>query len=342
MAEITWVKLKTDMFENEKIKLIEALPDKDSILIIWIKLIAYAGKVNAGGYIMLTEQIPMNTEELATIFGRPLNTVRLAINTFERYGMIEKSEQGAIKIKNWENHQNIEGMDRVKQLNAERNRKYRQRKKQEKLSMNSNDVSVTSRDGTDRDIEVDRDIDKELDKDVEVEKKSNVNDTYTTRTTIGGQEENKNRKEEEKEVNAFDFYQSNGFGVLNSHINDEMGAFIDDFNNNGDDIVKAAMKIAIDRNNISWGYTKGILRNWINANLNSFEEVRAYEKRKLQQYQSRNNNQYQSKEKTPEWLIKQKNGETSQESSTTKTSEDFEKRKAQLEREVNSFWDEAK
>lgn len=175
-----------------------------------------------------------------------------------------------------------------------------------------------------------------------------IYDTYTTRTTIGGQEEeeeekkNKNRKEEEKEVKAFDFYQSNGFGVLNSHINDEMGAFIDDFNNNGDDIVIAAMKIAIDRNNISWGYTKGILRNWINANLNSFEEVRAYEKRKLQQYQSRNNNQYQTKEKTPEWLIKQKNGETNQESSTTETSEDFEKRKAQLEREVNSFWDEAK
>lgn len=322
MAEITWVKLKTNMFENEKIKLIEALPDKDSILIIWIKLIAYAGKVNAGGYIMLTEKIPMNIEELATIFGRPLNTVRLAINTFERYGMIEKSEHGAIKIKNWESHQNIDGMDRVKQLNAERNRKYRQRKKEQKLLKNSNDVSVTSRDGTDIDREIEEDIDKELDreKDVEEEKKPKV----------------------EKEVKAFDFYQSNGFGLLNSHISDEMGAFIDDFKHNGDDIVIAAMKIAIDRNNISWGYTKGILRNWINANLNSFEEVRAYEKRKLQQYQSRNNNQYQSKEKTPEWLIKQKNGENSQGSSTTETSEDFERRKAQLEREVNSFWDEGK
>lgn len=322
MAEITWVKLKTDMFENEKIKLIESLPDKDSILIIWIKLIAYAGKVNAGGYIMLTEKIPMNIEELATIFGRPLNTVRLAMNTFERYGMIEKSEEGAFRITNWEYHQNIDGMEKIKLQNRERKRKQRAKEKEKKLLKNNSHVTVRDSHATDIDREIEEDIDKELDreKDVEEEKKPKV----------------------EKEVKAFDFYQSNGFGLLNSHISDEMGAFIDDFKHNGDDIVIAAMKIAIDRNNISWGYTKGVLRNWINANLNSFEEVRAYEKRKLQQYQSRHNNQYQSKEKTPEWLIKQKNGETSKESSTTETSEDFEKRKAQLEREVNSFWDESK
>ena len=44
MAEITWIKLKTDMFEHDKIKLIEALPDCDTILIIWVKLLTAAGK----------------------------------------------------------------------------------------------------------------------------------------------------------------------------------------------------------------------------------------------------------------------------------------------------------
>lgn len=51
-------------------------------------------------------------------------------------------------------------MDKVRLKNAERNRKYRERKRQERLKL-ENDVSVTSRDGTDKDIEEDKDIDKE-------------------------------------------------------------------------------------------------------------------------------------------------------------------------------------
>lgn len=166
MSEITWIKLKTDMFENEKIRLIEALPDADTIIVIWVKLIAAAGKANTNGYIMLTKNIPMNTEEMATIFNRPINTVRLALQTFQRYGMIEV-EGEAIRIKNWEVHQNIDGMERVRQLNAERNKRYRERKKQDNLPspepLNDSDVSVTSHDGTD--------IDKELD--IDKEKKEN-------------------------------------------------------------------------------------------------------------------------------------------------------------------------
>ena len=166
MSEITWIKLKTDMFENEKIRLIEALPDADTIIVIWVKLIAAAGKANTNGYIMLTENIPMNTEEMATIFNRPINTVRLALQTFQRYGMIEV-EGEAIRIKNWEVHQNIDGMERAKQLTRERVRRHRERKKQDELPVpnegNQSNVTVTSRNAID--------IDKELD--IDKEKKEN-------------------------------------------------------------------------------------------------------------------------------------------------------------------------
>lgn len=164
MSEITWVKLKTDMFENDKIKLIEALPAADTIIVIWVKLIAAAGKANQNGFIMLTENIPMNAEEMATIFNRDINTVRLALQTFQRYGMIEL-DGDAVRIKNWEIHQNIDGMDRVKKLNAERNRRYRERKKQQFQLENTPNVSVTSHDGTD--IDKDKELDIERDKDKE-------------------------------------------------------------------------------------------------------------------------------------------------------------------------------
>ncbi len=160
MAEITWIKLKTDMFEHDKIRLIESLPDSDTIIVIWVKLLAAAGKANSNGFIMLSENIPMNEEEMATIFNRPLNTVRLALQTFKRYGMIEVDGE-AIRIKNWENHQNIDGMERVKQLTRERVKRYREKKKVEALSAPEEcNVTVTSRNATDIDKELDIDKSK--------------------------------------------------------------------------------------------------------------------------------------------------------------------------------------
>lgn len=159
MAQISWVKLKTDMFDNEKIKLIEALPEADTIIVIWVKLISYAGKVNSSGYIMLTENIPMNIEEISTIFSRPLNTVRLALETFKRYGMVTM-EGDMIRIKNWEEHQNVDGMERVKTLNNERQKKHRERKKLE-LPVPKEDSNVTVTLHNDTDIDLDLDLDKE-------------------------------------------------------------------------------------------------------------------------------------------------------------------------------------
>lgn len=161
-AEIKWIKITTTMFEDEKIDFIESLPEMDSILIIWIKLLTLAGKSNMGGYIFLTENIPYTDEMLAHKFKRPLNTVRLALETFNRLGMIESTQEG-IYITNWEKHQNIEGMERVRKLNRERVSKHRQLKSQCNVTVTPD---VTPSNATD--------IDKELDIDKEKEKKKRV------------------------------------------------------------------------------------------------------------------------------------------------------------------------
>lgn len=154
------------MFEDEKIRLIESLPDADTLLIIWIKLLSQAGKTNASGYIFLSENIPFTEEMLSTLFNRPIATVRLALQTFKQFGMIDVTDDQYICISNWEKHQNIDGLERVKQLNAERNKKYRERKKQQQLALENkggeSDACVTSRDDTD--IEEDKELDKEKDK----------------------------------------------------------------------------------------------------------------------------------------------------------------------------------
>ena len=148
------------MFDDEKIRLIQAVPESDAIIVIWIRLLVLAGKTNDDGLIYIQRNMPYTEEMLATLFGKNVNTVRLALTTLANFNMIDLGSDGLIAISNWEKHQNIEGMDKVRLKNAERNRKYRERKRQERLKL-ENDVSVTSRDGTDKDIEEDKDIDKE-------------------------------------------------------------------------------------------------------------------------------------------------------------------------------------
>lgn len=130
MADINWIKLRVDMFDDEKIKIIQSMPEGDAILVIWIRIIAIAGKCNAKGLVLIEDEFPYSDEMLATIFNKPLATVRLALGTFEKFRMIERTEKG-IYISNFEKHQNTEGMERIRE--QARIRKQREREKKRAL-----------------------------------------------------------------------------------------------------------------------------------------------------------------------------------------------------------------
>lgn len=153
MLEIKWIKLTTTMFEDEKIDFIESLPEADAILIIWIKLLTLAGKCNSNGYIFLTENIPYDENMLAHKFKRPINTVKMALETFERLGMLGRTELG-LCINNWEKHQNIQGMERIKEQNRIRQQRF-------KANQNLLESNVTLTLPSQSNNAVDIDIDKE-------------------------------------------------------------------------------------------------------------------------------------------------------------------------------------
>lgn len=169
MGEISWIKLKTTMFDDEKIRLIQAVPESDAILVIWIRLLVLAGKTNDDGLIYIQRNMPYTEEMLATLFDKPVNTVRLALQTLANFNMIDLNTDGSIAISNWEKHQNIEGMEKVREQN--RLRKQRQREKQKLLS----DQARQSRDSHATDI----DIDKELELDKEIKRKKDVTPSKT-------------------------------------------------------------------------------------------------------------------------------------------------------------------
>jgi predicted phage replisome organizer len=129
LAEIKWIKITTDMFEHEKIDFISTLPEADAIIVIWIRILALAGKCNAGGYIFLTEKIPYTEEMLAQKFKKPVNVVKLAFETFHRLDMIDRDDKGYY-LPNWEKYQNIDGLERIREQNRIRKQKERDRKKE--------------------------------------------------------------------------------------------------------------------------------------------------------------------------------------------------------------------
>ena len=129
MAGISWIKLSVNIFDDEKIKLIKSMPEGDAIILIWIQLLCLAGKTNDNGAVYIGQHMNYTDEMISTICNQPLNTVRIALKAFEEFEMINLGEDGLISISNWEKHQNIEGMERVKTGNAERQQLYYWRKK---------------------------------------------------------------------------------------------------------------------------------------------------------------------------------------------------------------------
>lgn len=133
MAGISWIKLSVNIFDDEKIKLIKSMPEGDAIILIWIQLLCLAGKTNDNGAVYIGQHMNYTDEMISTICNQPLNTVRIALKAFEEFEMINLSEDGLISISNWEKHQNIEGMERVREQNRIRKRRQREREKQKAL-----------------------------------------------------------------------------------------------------------------------------------------------------------------------------------------------------------------
>jgi predicted phage replisome organizer len=142
MGEVKWIKVSTDMFNNNrKIKQIELMPEGDAILVIWLKLLLLAGNINDGGAIYLTPEIPYTDEMLANELRKPLTTVRLALSVFERYRMIEIVDD-ILMLSSWEKYQSADKLAEIREKNRIRQANYKKRQKEITGNVSGN-VTVT-------------------------------------------------------------------------------------------------------------------------------------------------------------------------------------------------------
>ena len=165
--DVKWIKLYTNIFDNRKIKQIEKLPEGDGILVIWLKLLVLAGTTNDSGMVYFAKDIPYTDQMLAAEFNRPLQVIQMALNVFEKFGMIEIVND-IIMVSNWEKYQNIDGMERVREQTRLRVQKHRMKNLPCNVTSNA---TVTQGNATDIDIEKEN-KNKNIEKEKEIENKN--------------------------------------------------------------------------------------------------------------------------------------------------------------------------
>lgn len=161
MADVKWIKITTDMFDNRKIKHLRRLPEGDSIVLIWVMLLTMAGRCNSSGMIFLTENIPYTPKMLADELDFEENTVILALNALEQLNMIV-TDNGFFTIAGWEEYQNIEGMDKIREQNRLRQAKFKQKQKLIQGGNVTDNVTVTQGNATDIDIEEEKEGEEDI------------------------------------------------------------------------------------------------------------------------------------------------------------------------------------
>lgn len=160
MAEVKWIKITTDMFDNRKIKHLRKLPDGNNIVLIWVMLLTMAGRCNSNGMVFLTQNIPYTPKMLADELDFEENTVKLALKSLEQLEMIV-TDNGFFTIPGWEEHQNAEALEKIREQNRIRKQKQREKQKIECVTEMSRDVSATNLGSHATDIDKEEDKDKD-------------------------------------------------------------------------------------------------------------------------------------------------------------------------------------
>lgn len=264
-SDVKWIKIVTDIFDDEKILLIESMPESDGIIVIWFKLLCLAGKQNNNGILMLNDKLPYTDEMLAHIFRRPLNTVRLALNVFQQYGMVEIVDN-TITIPNWSKHQQLDSLNKRREY--QRDLMAKRRAEQKKLAATppgngplaltpANSLASVSA------LDIEEDI-----------------DIYNTTTTgARAREETVDTPFGEVPVDRLIIkIQKELDGLTDTHY-----ALLEEYRSSlGDDLVSYAVDEAVANGVRKWAYVESILSRYEQAGIRTVAEAKdADKKRKL-------------------------------------------------------------
>jgi predicted phage replisome organizer len=250
-----WIKISTDTFEDEKIDIIEGMPNGEKFVVIWFRILLLAGRCNSGGYLLLEEDLPFTVKMLARRFKQELSIVRRALKVFEQYKMIQTTKEG-IYVTNFNKHQDLDKMNE-KRLQA-RERKQKQREKEKDLNQQeeadeNNRVPVMSQKNP-----CDNVCDKQCDS------------SNSTSPSISSSNNIINLNNIKSNKTYIDFFNNNFYKIT-----DYEREILTGYESKGmnEQVITLALKEALEENVKSIRYIRKILDRWLSIKVLTVEEV---------------------------------------------------------------------
>ena len=81
-----WVKIMCNILDHRKIKLLRKGPEGDTLVLLWLMMLAEAGKCGRGGSLLISDSTPYTGETLSMLMDIPLPTVELGLAAFAQTG----------------------------------------------------------------------------------------------------------------------------------------------------------------------------------------------------------------------------------------------------------------
>lgn len=258
MEKAKWIKVDTDIFDDDKIAIIEAMPESDTILVIWFKLLVLAGKQNNGGVFTIANGIPLNDEMIAAIIHRPIASVRNALKTFNALGMID-NVNNVISIIHWNEHQSLDNYEQAKAKNRERQRRFQERKRQKLLDNGQKDPENTGNNviyNADRRFITPADIEEDTDGESDV--------------VVGTDKE----ADDDGTVNTLERYATANLQYCSPGNLEELITYRDSMD---DDAIRYCIDLACANGSRKYSYVRRILNNCVDQGLKTVGDIKARE-----------------------------------------------------------------
>ena len=294
-----YLKLVDNFYERDEMIILESMPDGYMYSNILLKL--YLRSLKNEGKLMFNNRIPYNASMLANVTRFPVAVVEKAIAIFKELGLIEVLDNGAIYMLDI---QNFIGKSSTE---ADRKRLYRSKIEEEKKSLGqmSGQLIGQMSDKTPPEIDIDIDIEKELEKEIDIYTDKEKDDKYVGKS----------------DLKTFRILYEQNIGLINGITAEYLIELSETIDVN---LFKRAIEIATDRGKCSLGYIKGIIKQWLDVNIKTLEQLEVY---KLQQEQSK---------KGVKSDVGRREGITKAES-TTDNRESEEARRAELLRQIREL-----
>lgn len=244
MADVGWVRLSTRLFENRKIKYLLNQPKGAELVLLWVHLLCAAGTVNDGGRVYISQNVMYTPQSLAADFGVPKTIADKALTLFQDLELIEVESDGCIQILGWEKHQNVTGLEKIREQNRLRKQKQRQCDKS-------------------------RNVDEDMSRD------SHVTECDKSRNVTQQRREEKNRKEkddyhhpkrnddeEKKHTEIFALWEKNMM-PLTPIVGEKLQALLGEV---GEAAVEQGILAAVEHGARNFAYVQTVARNYVSGN----------------------------------------------------------------------------